>query len=338
MSSKTYSLEEVTYYFSDPKTIEVLGAEGPESVKVYPTFPVPTERKDHTTALRWAASRKKNGQKTTALKTGNEPISGGRIAALSVRGQGGRAVRTIIEVDGKKLLVDMREAEFYPEILINGLDAGGYLRGEFAWVVNGGGHMTLIRHNSPKWAAAEAQAIVRKSKPIKAKELEFGKGYRTLGGNSYIYLGRIKNPRSGKKCFCFVESEFRYEGRTFSPLNSEAFEKQAKERFSEISEFATNDDLSYAEYSFVNVVLRPSIPKLIAEVPAVGVASFLDGYSKNEDDFVKEFQQTVDEQDLIFRERVEVSKLSKKPTKWGRMEYKSVPLPAWVRRANFHPS
>ncbi len=335
MSNKAYSIEEVSYYFCKHKTIEVLGAKGPEKVQVYPAFPVPSERKDHSTAIRWA---RRQGVKPSHLKVANSPITNGRIASLSVRGQGGRAVQTIVEVDNKKLLVDMREAEFYPEILINGLDSGGYLRGDFAWVVNGGGHMSLIRHGSERWADAEAQALVRKAKPVKAKELEFGKAYKVVGGSEYVFLGRVNHPETGKKSFCFIESENRYGGRGFVTAASKSFAKQSRKRFEEIADFTTNENVEYGSYSWVNVVIRKTCPKLILKVDTHDVADLVgEAFPSNEEDFIREMQDTLNEQSLLFKTRMECSKLSPVLDRWGNLTAKAVPMPAWLGRIEAWP-
>ena len=165
---------------------------------LHSAFSIPTDRKSHDAAINWASSY--GIQEYERMDVDNNPISNARVISLEARGEGGRAIRTMIEVGGKMLIVDLREDEFYPTLLENGLLAGGLLHGSFRWIVNSGNHTTLVREGGEIREDSILQTAIRSVKPTKVKDLEFGKSYRTLGGSRFTYLGRNRCPEMHSKC------------------------------------------------------------------------------------------------------------------------------------------
>lgn len=195
-----------------------------ESIIVRSAFPVPEEQKSRKSAEQWASYNSKSLSKSKfdIIYARNEPIFGARVIGYDERGHGGRAIKVILHVEGQNIIVDMREEEFYPELVINGVRPGGFISGPFAWVINGGGHMHLIRCNSKQWHDALVNlAMISNKSSIKSSDLKIGNVYSTSRNENYLlYLGRAYDPfNDNKKSWIFIDHNYRIEK---TPANLEA--------------------------------------------------------------------------------------------------------------------
>lgn len=175
----------------------------PDSDGVHPTFPVDSESK-HDTAKSWA----KGSRFTYDLDKDYEPpvyeyentgFDFVRIDSLDIRGEGGRAYQVIIERDGHKFQVDMREATLMDVIKNTGIEAGGRLNGSFCF--NKAGSQTqLIREGSEVHKKAMAEQEVRETytKNISTKDLKPGYHYSSPTGKSATFLGVVYTANSSK--------------------------------------------------------------------------------------------------------------------------------------------
>lgn len=175
----------------------------PDSDGVHPTFPVDSEAK-HDTAKSWAKSSRYNygndkDYEPTVHEYENTGFDFVRIDSLDIRGEGGRAYQVIIERDGHKFQVDMREATLMDVIKNTGIEAGGKLNGSFCF--NKAGSQTqLIREGSEVHKKAMEEQEIRETytKTISTKDLKPGYRYSSPSGKDAIYLGAVYTANNAK--------------------------------------------------------------------------------------------------------------------------------------------
>ena len=122
----------------------------------------------------------------------NKGFDNVKIVDLDYRGNGGRAYQIVIEIDGNKFKMDMRE-DTMMEILENvGIQAGGRLNGTYC-LVKSGKETKLILEGTErhKNALKEFESRTKNSKVIKKSELKAGYLYKTDGGSKGVYLGEV---------------------------------------------------------------------------------------------------------------------------------------------------
>ncbi|MNJ90176.1 hypothetical protein D3C87_77700 [compost metagenome] len=160
-------------------------------------FPVSDQsaQSRHENAERWAitheynyTSRKSTESPGDMFEYQNSGFSDVTIKSLDIRGQGGRAYQVVMNYDNKKFQVDLREDALLDVIYNTGIEAGGKLNGTFCFIVEGS-QTNLVRENSEVWKSAQKGAEARKSTTIKKSELKVGHLYKTLSGETAIYLG-----------------------------------------------------------------------------------------------------------------------------------------------------
>lgn len=157
------------------------------------TFPVDSEA-NHDTAKMWAEDSRwgKEKKEIAVYEFDNSNFDNVTIKDLSYRGNGGRAYQVIVERDGNKFKVDLREDTLMDVIRNTGIQAGGKLNGTFCFVKDGA-QTNLIREGTARHerAKAEAEKKATYTKNIKKSELKPGYVYSTLTGDKKVFLGHV---------------------------------------------------------------------------------------------------------------------------------------------------
>jgi hypothetical protein len=160
------------------------------------TFPVDSTAK-HDTAKSWASQRNNYSSRGMVepdiFEFDNEGFDHVTIVSLDIRGEGGRAYQVVVEKDGNKFKMDLRERTLMDVIETKGIVAGGRLNGKFCFVKDGS-QTTLILEGTKAHKAAIEDRKRREElpdKPISRKDLKFGHVYRTTTGQAEIFLGFV---------------------------------------------------------------------------------------------------------------------------------------------------
>jgi hypothetical protein len=175
-------------------------------------FPVDSEAKSHDTAKSWAneGRRRWDSEKREYVYEGlneskvfeyeNKGFDHVTIIDLYHRGNGGRAYQIILEVDGNKFRMDLREDTLLEVIEQTGIQAGGRLNGTFCFAKEVS-QTNLILEGTKRHKELVEYASKKKefSKPLKRSELKVGHKYSTVSGDTEIFLGfvytaEVKNP------------------------------------------------------------------------------------------------------------------------------------------------
>ncbi|QIW88757.1 hypothetical protein P59_160 [Bacillus phage P59] len=160
------------------------------------TFPVDSTAK-HDTAKDWAS--RKDGYWSSGrvepevFEFDNEGFDHVTIVDLTVRSEGGRAYQVIIEKNGNKYKMDLRERTLMDVIELKGIQAGGRLNGTFCFIKEGS-QTNVILEGTEAHKAAVAERKKRESlpdKPISRKDLKVGHVYKTATGQAEIFLGFV---------------------------------------------------------------------------------------------------------------------------------------------------
>ena len=171
--------------------------EDSEGRVIYHGYILPKES-EHYSAQRWSGWDKGNGS-ATMLDFADS--NGGRkfptfknivITALNYRGNGGRAYQVLIPIEENEnfyVLCDLREDTLMDVIFTQGIEKGGKLNGEFAFIRNGA-QTNLVLVGSKDYETAKAITQKKKeSRKITNKELKIGYKYSTHNGKEAVYLG-----------------------------------------------------------------------------------------------------------------------------------------------------
>jgi hypothetical protein len=190
------------------------------------TFPVDSTAK-HDTAKSWASQidryRSSGRVEPDVFEFDNEGFDNVTIIDLDVRSEGGRAYQVIIEKDGNKFKMDLRERTLMDVIELKGIQAGGRLNGTFCFVKEAA-QTNLILEGTEAHKAAVAERKKRESlpdKPISRKDLKVGHVYRTATGQAEIFLGFVyacsisDNYEISKPFKAMLFSDFRKENLHF---------------------------------------------------------------------------------------------------------------------------
>lgn len=160
-------------------------------------FPVSDQSSQsrHENAEEWSSTYHYDGKNRTKIigdifEYPNCGFSSVTIKDLDIRGQGGRAYQVVLEHDNKKFRVDLREDALMDVIRNTGIQAGGKLNGTFCFIVDGS-QTNLVREHSKVWKNAKKGAESRKTATLKKSELKIGHRYKTLSGDTAVYLGEV---------------------------------------------------------------------------------------------------------------------------------------------------
>lgn len=162
---------------------------------IYHGYMLPKES-DHYSAQRWSGWDKGDGSATMldfaeqgkTFPTFKDVV----IKSLDYRGNGGRAYQVIFPIEENEnfyVLCDLREDALMDTIFTQGIEKGGKLNGEFAFIRNGS-QTNLVLVGSKDYETAKAITQKKKeARKITNKELKVGYEYSTHSGNKAIYLG-----------------------------------------------------------------------------------------------------------------------------------------------------
>jgi hypothetical protein len=161
---------------------------------VHHAFPVDSAA-NHDTAMYWSTGQyswQEKKKSPTLFEWDNSGFDHVTIESLDIRGEGGRAYQVIVERDGHKFKVDLREATLMEVILNHGIQAGGRLNGSFCFAKEGS-QTKLILEGSKAHQEAVAERLKREKfdKKISNKDLKPGYVYSTISGKSKLFLGFV---------------------------------------------------------------------------------------------------------------------------------------------------
>lgn len=161
---------------------------------VYPAYPVDSSVK-HDGAKCWAAGRyswRDSYEDPLHFEWDNSGFDNVTIESLDIRGEGGRAYQVIVERDGNRFKVDLREPTLMEVILTKGIQAGGRLNGSFCFAKEGSQTKLILEgSDTHKAALAEREKRQTYSKKISNKDLKPGYLYQSISGKRGIYLGNV---------------------------------------------------------------------------------------------------------------------------------------------------
>ncbi|AIW03244.1 hypothetical protein CPT_Mater87 [Bacillus phage Mater] len=161
---------------------------------VYPAYPVDSSVK-HDGAKCWAAecyTWRDTYEDPLHFEWDNSGFDHVTIESLDIRGEGGRAYQVIVERDGNRFKVDLREPTLMEVILTKGIQAGGRLNGSFCFAKEGSQTKLILEgSDTHKAALAEREKRQTYSKKISNKDLKPGHVYSTISGKSKLFLGFV---------------------------------------------------------------------------------------------------------------------------------------------------
>lgn len=163
--------------------------------KIYHGYILPKES-EHYSAQRWSGWDKGDGSATLLdfAEFGKTfpTFKDVTIESLHYRGNGGRAYQVLIQLDSNEnfyVLCDLREDTLMDAIFTQGINKGGKLNGEYAFVRNGS-QTNLVLVGSKAYETAKAITQRKKeARKITNKELKVGYEYSTHNGGKAVYLG-----------------------------------------------------------------------------------------------------------------------------------------------------
>lgn len=163
--------------------------------KIYHGYILPKES-EHYSAQRWSGWDKGDGSATLLdfAEFGKTfpTFKDVTIESLDYRGNGGRAYQVLIQLDENEnfyVLCDLREDALMDVIFKQGINKGGKLNGEYAFIRNGS-QTNLVLVGSKAYETAKAITQRKKeARKITNKELKVGYEYSTHNGSKAVYLG-----------------------------------------------------------------------------------------------------------------------------------------------------
>lgn len=170
---------------------------------IYHAFPIDISAK-HDTAKSWAtvtdreydeAQRKIIYTEThdpIVFEFENKSFDNIAIVDLYYRGNGGRAYQIILETEGNKFRMDLRERTLMNVIEYKGINAGGRLNGTFCFVKESAQTNIILEGTDEHKSAIEEREKRNKfTKNIRRNDLKVGYMYKTLNDSGAIYLGSV---------------------------------------------------------------------------------------------------------------------------------------------------
>lgn len=186
-------MSKVKFFIAESKSDTDLGG---NPITVIPTYPTLKETQE-ATAKSWAESfsRTYNSEKRCyEYAKPKDPIiventfSSLSIIDLECRGNGGRAYKVTLPVEGNNLLFDLREGPLLDMINTLGIKPGGLIEGEFEFVMNKS-QLNLVRVGSSIWEEAKR---ISEACEVSANAYKVGVVYSDKSRSSYwIYLGAM---------------------------------------------------------------------------------------------------------------------------------------------------
>lgn len=186
-------MNKVKFFIAESRSDTDLGG---CSINVTPAYPTIRETQEDT-AKSWAASssRTYNSEKRCyeSAKPADPIVVDNSFSSLSIidlecRGNGGRAYKVTLPVEGCNLLFDLREGPLLDMINTLGIKPGGCIEGEFEFVMNKS-QLNLVRVGSSIWE--EAKRISEACK-VSANAYKVGVVYSDKSRNCFwIYLGAM---------------------------------------------------------------------------------------------------------------------------------------------------
>lgn len=189
----------VKFFITESKSDKDLGG---NEITVVPSFPTIKETQENT-AKSWSenASRVYNPEKRhyEYAKPKDPLVTENKFNSLSIidlecRGNGGRAYKVILPVEGSNLLFDLREGPLLDMINTLGIKPGGTIEGEFEFVMNKS-QLNLVRVGSSIWQEAKRMSEASK---VSASDYKVGAVYSDKSrSNFWIYLGAMLTKLEG---------------------------------------------------------------------------------------------------------------------------------------------
>jgi len=251
---------------------------------IYHAFPVDSKG-SHEVAKSWATNggkswggsgwvyKTKDGSDVISFEFENKGFDHVTITELDYRGNGGRAYQAILEHEGNKFRIDLREKTLMDVILLKGIEAGGKLNGTFCFVKEAA-QTNIILEGTKEHAAAVAEREKRETftKKISNKDLKPGYAYETVTGKSSIFLG-----------FVYTQAFDRDEYDLSNPRKAMLFANCSEE----IKSFLTTGEVpQYGVYSWTFSVTKSHSFKIekdkVLDIPLSDALGHINNYFQQE--------------------------------------------------------
>lgn len=184
----------VKFFIAGSKSDTDLGG---NCITVVPTYPTLKETQEET-AKSWTNNSSRTYNSEKRCYEYSEPsvpiVAENKFSSLSIidlecRGNGGRAYKVILPVEGSNLLFDLREGPLLDMINTLGIKPGGVIEGEFEFVMNKS-QLNLVRVGSSIWEEAKRMSEACK---VSATAYKVGKVYSDKSRSTFwIYLGAMQ--------------------------------------------------------------------------------------------------------------------------------------------------
>lgn len=224
------------------------------------TFPVSADKGSetdetgpHATAKKWA------GEGYRYVEVGNKGFSDVVLTDLDFRGNGGRAYKVVVTIDGLKHEVDLREDVMMDVLMTRGVEVGGRLNGTYCFVRRGSEIRLELEGSEGHAEALEEYRRVINGRKLKKSEMVAGHVYQGNLRNKYLYFGEV-----------YVGSKVTDAGNPKKTMMFTSYFDSRADRYGDASIMATN------LYEFKNSTSFTEDLTDMGEVGRIDVADVLD--------------------------------------------------------------
>lgn len=215
----------------------------------------------HATAKKWA------GEGYRYVEVENRGFSDVVLRDLDIRGNGGRAYRVIVTIDGLAHEVDLREDVLMEVLMTRGVEVGGKLKGTYCFVRRGGEIRLELEGSESHVEALKGYDRVTGGRKLTKRDLVAGHVYRGLSGWRALYFGEV-----------YVGSKMTEAG---NPKKSMMFKSELYETVYDYEDVSL---LVRLGYSFKNSISYTEDVTAIGDSRVYGVEELLDGMIREWDE------------------------------------------------------
>lgn len=195
----------------------------------YNCFPVNFYSKSKETATKWAEGYQNS---KPYIKTTDNKFNGAKLVELDHRSEGGRAYKVILTKDDESFMVDFREDQLMDIIRNVGIQAGGYINCEFAFITDTSQNK-LVRIGSNEYNEA-CQNMDTGIKSKKISNFVVGEVYTNKINERGLYLGEYYVSE--------FEVDLRLKNIVKQKLFLQVYDQQYHNNVTEVEKFVNNAD------------------------------------------------------------------------------------------------
>lgn len=177
----------------------------------------------HASGKKWA------GEGYRYVEVENKGFSDVVLTDLDVRGNGGRAYKVIVTIDGLEHEVDLREDVMMAVLLTRGVEVGGRLNGTYCFVRRGSEIRLALEGSEDHVSAIAAYEREKNGRKLKKRELVAGNVYCGTLRNKYLYVGEV-----------YVGSKMTDAGNPKKTMMFTPYFDSCEDEYSDVSKMATN--------------------------------------------------------------------------------------------------